>query len=116
MSKSFIAAEFEPRIEKRRRGGVILSGVLFVSTLIGIVVLMILLVDVTVKGLPWLSMEFLTGTPVSADAERIGIRPAILGSAFLMVLTALFAVDDEHRTRNAAQQIHSLGGVRRLRR
>src|SRR5690554_3052175 len=92
MAKSFIAAEFDPRIEKRRRGGVILSGVLFVSTLIGIVVLMILLVDVTVKGLPWLSMEFLTGTPVSADAERIGIRPAILGSAFLMVLTALFAV------------------------
>lgn len=92
MAETFISSAFEPRIEQRRRRGAILAGLLFVSTLIGIVVLMILLVDVVVKGLPWLSAEFLSGTPVSAEAERIGIRPAILGSAFLMLLTALFAV------------------------
>lgn len=92
MADTFLSSAFEPRIEERRRRGAILAGMLFVATLVGIVVLMILLVDVLVKGLPWLSAEFLSGTPVSADAERIGIRPAILGSAFLMVLTALFAV------------------------
>jgi len=83
---------FEPRIAARRRRGAVLAAALFASTLLGVLVLLTLLVDVAVKGLPWLSAEFLTATPVAADAERAGIWPAILGSLFLMVLTAGFAV------------------------
>lgn len=83
---------FDPRLRARRRRGAVVAGVLFLSTLLGVLVLLTLLVDVAVKGLPWLSTDFLRATPVAAEAERSGIWPAILGSLYLMLLTAAFAV------------------------
>jgi len=70
----------------------VVAGVLFVATLLGVVVLVTLLVQVLVQGLPWLTLGFLSATPVGADAASAGIWPAILGSVFLMILTAAFAV------------------------
>lgn len=83
---------FDTRVEARHRRGLIFAGVLFASTLLGVIVLVTLLVDVALNGLPWLSADFIRASPVSAEASRIGIWPALLGSLALMGLTAAFAV------------------------
>jgi phosphate transport system permease protein len=83
---------FDDRLQGRKTRGVVVAGVLFTATLLGIIVLLTLLVQVLVQGLPWLTLDFLRATPVAADAARTGIWPAILGSLFLMLLTAAFAV------------------------
>lgn len=85
------SAEFDERIGPRRRAGAIMAAVLFVATFFGIVVLLTLLVDVVVTGAPWLSGDFLTNYP-SRFAERAGVKSAIVGSLWMIGLTALIAV------------------------
>jgi len=48
-------------------------------------------VDVAVQAAPWLDRLFLTGSP-SRLPDRAGIWPAILGSLWMMGLTALISV------------------------
>jgi len=55
------------------------------------VALMVLLVDVFLDGLPRLSWGFLTSFP-SRRAEEAGALSAIVGSFYLMLLTAAFAL------------------------
>jgi len=59
-------------------------------TLFGLVVLATLVIDVLVDGLPRLSWQFLTSFP-SRKPEEAGILSALVGSIWLMGLTALFA-------------------------
>lgn len=89
---SVAASQFDDRLGARKTRGIVLAGVLFAATLLGVVVLLTLLIQVLVQGLPWLTPGFLSNTPVGADAASAGIWPAILGSLFLMALTAAFAV------------------------
>ncbi|MCC7442151.1 MAG: phosphate ABC transporter permease PstA [Bdellovibrionales bacterium] len=56
-----------------------------------ILILGTLLYRIAADGLPWLSLEFLSGTP-SRFAHKSGIYPALLGTAWLMGLTALFSI------------------------
>ncbi len=63
----------------------------FVATLIGLVVLAVLLADVARDGLPHLNWSFITNFPSSTPANA-GIYPALLGSLWLLGLTALFSV------------------------
>jgi phosphate transport system permease protein len=63
----------------------------FAATLVGLVVLAVLLVDVVRDGLPWLSWSFITDFPSSTPTSA-GIYPALLGSLWLLGLTALFSV------------------------
>ncbi|MEM3794171.1 MAG: phosphate ABC transporter, permease protein PstA, partial [Candidatus Bathyarchaeia archaeon] len=53
-------------------------------------VLVILLIDVFKDGLPRLSWKFITSFP-SRNPDEAGILPALVGSAMLLILTALFA-------------------------
>ncbi len=64
---------------------------LVVATMIGLIVLAVLLVDVARDGVPRLSWEFITGFS-SVFPESSGIYPALLGSLWLLGLTALFSV------------------------
>jgi len=64
---------------------------LFIATMIGLVVLAVLLVDIAVDGVPRLSWKFLTSFP-SVIPENSGIYPALLGSVWLLGLTALISV------------------------
>ena len=82
---------FEPRLDKRRRLGLVLRAVFFLSTVASVVVLIALLVDVIVTGWAWLDVPFLTSFP-SRRPEEAGIKSAIVGSLWMMGLTALFAV------------------------
>ena len=78
---------FQPRLSARRRNGRIFQALCLVSIAVSILTLITLLVDITVDGMAWLSLDFLTSFP-SRIAGRAGIKPAILGSVWIMVLVA----------------------------
>ena len=69
----------------------VFAALVFVATLIGLVVLTVLLADVARDGLPWLSWNFITSFPSSIPTSA-GIYPALLGSLWLLALTALISV------------------------
>jgi phosphate transport system permease protein len=82
---------FNLRRSRRKRLGMILAGVLFLATIFGIVVLVTLLVDVITSGMSWLDGTFLRSFP-SRHPEEAGIKSAVVGSLWLMGLTALISV------------------------
>lgn len=82
---------FKPHLARRQRKGFVLKSLFFLATVFGLLVLLTLLVDVVLKGSQWLDAGFLTSFPSRHPAEA-GIESAIVGSLWLMGLTALFAV------------------------
>jgi phosphate transport system permease protein len=78
---------FRPSQARRRRAGRAFQVLCLVSIGFSIAVLALLLVDVGRDGLRWVSWDFLTRYP-SRLPERAGIRSAILGSLWMMTLTA----------------------------
>ncbi|WP_263785914.1 phosphate ABC transporter permease PstA [Salinibacter grassmerensis] len=82
---------FQTHRSRRKRIGIILAGVLFLATIFGVVVLVTLLVDVVTSGVPWLDVQFLSSFP-SRKAQEAGIKSALVGSLWLMGLTALISV------------------------
>lgn len=69
----------------------IFKGIFIACTLVGIVFLILLMAQMLSTGLKNLDWNFLTSFP-SRKAEKSGILPAILGSLWLIVLTALIAL------------------------
>lgn len=61
------------------------------SIIVGIAGLVALLVDVLIDGLPWLSLDFITNYP-SRFARQSGIFAALLGSIWVVGLTAIFSL------------------------
>jgi phosphate transport system permease protein len=90
-SRAFDLPDFDERVEARKRRSLVLAAVLFLATLFGILVLLTLLIDVFTSGLPWLDGDFLSSYP-SRIPERAGIKSALVGSLWVMGLTALLAV------------------------
>lgn len=68
------------------------SGLVLVATFIGIAVLGVLLVDVFLDGLPELRWSFITNPPSQIFPETAGIFPALIGSLWLLGLTAGISV------------------------
>lgn len=91
MNASDENGRFNEHVSWRRRTGLILAGVFFLATILGVVVLITLLVDVAVTGAPWLNLNFLTSYP-SRFAEQAGIWSALVGSLWMIGLTALISV------------------------
>ena len=85
-------------LERKRFYGRIFVGLCIVSTFVGIVALAALIADLIVESWGWLSLQFLTHPPsYFADnylpgGRGAGIYPALVGSIFLIALTALFTV------------------------
>jgi phosphate transport system permease protein len=69
----------------------VFAALVLVATAIGLVVLAVLLVDVAQDGVPWLTWSFITSFPSSSPTSA-GIYPALLGSLWLLALTALISV------------------------
>ena len=65
--------------------------VLLIATLTSIVVLLTLLVDLFVDGASWIRPHFLTKY-ASFLPQRAGARAALVGTLWLMVMTAVFTV------------------------
>lgn len=84
-------SSFNPSLGRRQTMGVMLAGGLFLATVLGIVVLVTLLIDVAVTGWAWLDTDFLMNYP-SRNPGAAGIKSAIVGSLWMMGLTALIAV------------------------
>ncbi|HUP89049.1 MAG TPA: phosphate ABC transporter permease PstA [Longimicrobiales bacterium] len=74
----------------RRVAGQVFAVMSFLATAVGIVVLLVLLFDIFRDGASRLSLAFLNGFP-SRFAERSGIKPALVGSIWTLILTAAVA-------------------------
>jgi phosphate transport system permease protein len=77
-------------MKRRRLMGQVFAMLTFLATLVGIVFLAILLIDIVRDGAGRLSLAFLNGFP-SRFVERSGIKPALLGSVWTLVLTAVIS-------------------------
>lgn len=60
-------------------------------TLIGIIMLGVFLVNIVMDGAARIDMDFITGLP-SRKAERAGIYIALMGTLWILVLTAIIAI------------------------
>ncbi len=78
-------------LQRRKRRGRIIHLVLSVITFASLGVLVLLMADLIRRGAAYLDWGFITGFP-SRFASRSGILPALLGSLWLIVLTALISV------------------------
>lgn len=78
---------FEPRLARRRLHGKIFQAACLASIAFSITMLIILLADVVRDGAAWLNFDFVTSFPSRIPA-RAGIKPAILGSLWVMILVA----------------------------
>ena len=83
-------SRFRLRTKGRARFGTVFAAVCFLATLVGVLVLAALLVDIVRDGWSHLSPEFLTSFPSRMPA-RAGVKPALLGSIWILVLTAIVA-------------------------
>lgn len=85
-------AEFAPNLDRRELIGKVFELLFLAGLLIGLIVLALLLFDVAKDGLGrFLSSGFITDSP-SRFPDQGGIRPAIVSSALLGLITILVAV------------------------
>lgn len=84
-------------LERKRLYGRIFVGLCLASTFVGVVALGLLILDLIVESWGWLSLTFLTHPPSwfpenYVSGRGAGIYPALVGSIFLIALTALFTI------------------------
>ncbi len=84
------AAERENRA-RRYAIGRVFQATCIAAVSIGLIALAVLLADVLLRGLPTLTWDFITSFP-SRFPQRAGIVAALVGSLWLMILTAAFAL------------------------
>lgn len=90
MSETLRDLQLDPNLPARRRKGRMFVALALAATMIGILVLLILLVDVINKAWGWLDWQFITSFP-SRFPEKAGILSSLVGSIYLVLLTALFS-------------------------
>lgn len=84
-------AVFKSSTSARRALDRVFAVLVFIAAMIGLVVLAVLLVDIAQDGIPRLSWDFLTSFS-SVIPENSGIYPALLGSLWLLGITAIVSV------------------------
>ncbi|ACM04798.1 phosphate ABC transporter, permease protein PstA [Thermomicrobium roseum DSM 5159] len=87
---SMTEREFDPRLPLRKRLGMLFGLLSAVAIAIGLVTLGVLIADVIHDGWRALSWDFLTSYP-SRRPEQAGIRSALVGSFYILILVALIA-------------------------
>ncbi len=81
---------FEPRLTLRRRLGTFFGVLSIIAIVIGLTTLGVLIADVVRDGWRVLSWDFLTSYP-SRRPEQAGIRSALVGTLYMLVLVAIIA-------------------------
>ncbi|MEX2466215.1 MAG: phosphate ABC transporter permease PstA [Gemmatimonadota bacterium] len=89
-TESMFAGVSNPRARRRRRMGAVFAVLCAAATMVGVVFLAVLLVDVALDGVPRITREFLTGF-ASRLPEQAGIKAALAGSVWILLLTAFIA-------------------------
>lgn len=82
---------FNRRLTFRKTTGTIFFSLFLISVTVGLAGLLLLLSQVIWQGLPWLDWGFISGYP-SRHAENAGLLSALMGSVWLVFLTALFCI------------------------
>ena len=85
------SANFKPELARRKVVGRIVYFVFLLAVMVGILSLVVLLTRILIEGVPWLSLGFLTNYP-SRHPEIAGIRSAMIGTIWVMALTAILTV------------------------
>lgn len=88
---SFLASTDPGLLRRRKRADAIFRGFCFAAAATGVLILIIFLSKIVIDGLPRLSWSFLT-SELSGRPNRTGIWPAVVGSLWIMGLTAALAV------------------------
>ena len=88
MSVESRSLEAPQALVARRRRGKVFQGLCLAATLVGVVTLVVLLADVLVDGVKWLTPTFFTEFPSRIPA-RAGIKSALYGTVWLMGLVAV---------------------------
>lgn len=78
-------------IKARKRKDKLFHVMVFLSTLIAVAVLGVLLADILSSGLKWITPEFFTNF-TSRIPERAGILAGIMGSLWIIAITAVVAI------------------------
>ena len=73
-------------------GSLVFLGLLWFSLFFGVMVLIVLIVSTAISGAPRFDLALLTEYSSRVRPESTGFRAGILGTAWLMAFTALFAV------------------------
>ncbi len=83
---------FRPRLRLRRATGRAFQGLCLAAGFVAVLVLVVLLADVVWQGWQFVSWRFLRELPSQLEPETSGIRGALWGTIWLIVLTALISV------------------------
>ena len=83
-------ARRRPMRGRRWRDG-LFFGIFVAAILVGVAGLLTLLIDTLIDGLPWLSWHFISNY-ASRKPEEAGILAPLAGTAWIMVMTALFTI------------------------
>lgn len=89
-TSAFLSPNELQRLQRRKQRGRWFELLALLAVLIGIVVLLTLLIDVFLDGLPWLRPEFFTQFP-SRFPDKSGLRSALQGTLWLAVITAVLS-------------------------
>ncbi|MBP7937370.1 MAG: phosphate ABC transporter permease PstA [Phycisphaerae bacterium] len=81
-------ARFEPRLARRRAIGRLFSGLCLALTFAGVGILALLLGRVAMDGWQCISLQFLTNFPSIMFPEKAGIKSALWGTIWLIIITA----------------------------
>jgi phosphate transport system permease protein len=80
------------RSSRRRRASDLAFRLAMLSCLgLSALLLVVLVADVAVDGIGYISLDFLTGDP-SSNADKAGIQPALWGTIYLMAVCIFFIV------------------------
>jgi phosphate transport system permease protein len=83
-------AAFDPRLARRHMAATLFLGCCVAAIAILLVALVLLLLDVLGRGIPWLDIQFLTGVP-SRRPQNAGILPALVGSLEIGIIVGLLS-------------------------
>ncbi|MCF6095576.1 phosphate ABC transporter permease PstA [Thermovorax subterraneus] len=83
--------KFRPHLERRKCIDAALKFVFAGSAFFGVTVLFVLLFRIISDSLGWLDLQFLTSFP-SRFPEKAGIFPALLGTIYVILITAAFSI------------------------
>lgn len=85
------SSSFNPRLKERYQYDKVFKTVCWVATFSGLVVLALLIFDILADGLWTLNWNFLISLP-SRKPEEAGIWPPLVGSIYLLIITAIVAI------------------------
>ena len=83
--------KFNRRINKRKTVGAVLNIALIIALTIALIGLIVLLAEVLIKGLPWVSKNLIFNYP-SRHPEQAGLLSALMGTVWVMACTAIISV------------------------